>query len=138
MHICADAQIAGQEMPVQKATSPNEPKRLNFFERYLTLWVLVCMVLGVALGRLLPGFTARLSSLEFGEGSQVNVPIAVLIWLMIFPMMLKIDFGALGGIAKKTQGPAGYPVRELAGEAVQHGVPGMGFHSAPFLALDRP
>ncbi len=104
MHICADAQIAHQEIPVQKAASPNEPRRLNFFERYLTLWVLVCMVLGVALGKLLPGLTATLSSIEFGKGSQVNVPIAVLIWLMIFPMMLKIDFGALGGIAKKPKG----------------------------------
>ena len=69
------------------------PKRLNFFERYLSLWVLACMVVGVALGKLLPGATAALSRLEFGSGSQVNIPIAVLIWLMIFPMMLKIDFG---------------------------------------------
>jgi ACR3 family arsenite transporter len=79
-------------------------KRLNFFERYLSLWVLICMVVGVALGKLLPDFVAALSKLEFGQGSQVNVPIAVLIWLMIFPMMLKIDFGSLGGIAKKPKG----------------------------------
>ena len=62
------------------------PKRLNFFERYLSLWVLICMVVGVALGKLLPGAISALSKLEFGQGSQVNVPIAVLIWLMIFPM----------------------------------------------------
>jgi len=80
------------------------PKRLNFFERYLSLWVLGCMIVGVALGKLLPGFIASLSKLEFGQGSQVNIPIAVLIWLMIFPMMLKIDFGSLGGIAKKPKG----------------------------------
>jgi len=80
------------------------PKRLNFFERYLSLWVLVCMIVGVALGKLLPDFTAALSKLEFGQGSQVNIPIAVLIWLMIFPMMLKIDFGSLGGIAQKPTG----------------------------------
>jgi ACR3 family arsenite transporter len=80
------------------------PKRLNFFERYLSLWVLLCMIVGVALGKLLPGVITGLSKLEFGEGSQVNVPIAVLIWLMIFPMMLKIDFGSLGGIAKKPKG----------------------------------
>ena len=49
-----------------------QPKRLNFFERYLSLWVLVCMVVGVALGS--PDFIAALSRLEFGEGSQVNVP----------------------------------------------------------------
>jgi ACR3 family arsenite transporter len=80
------------------------PKRLNFFERYLSLWVLICMVVGVTLGKLLPGATGALSKLEFGQGSQVNIPIAVLIWLMIFPMMLKIDFGSLGSIAKKPKG----------------------------------
>jgi ACR3 family arsenite transporter len=85
-------------------TASPAPKRLNFFERYLSLWVLICMVVGVALGKLLPDFITALSKLEFGQGSQVNVPIAVLIWLMIFPMMLKIDFGSLGGIAKKPKG----------------------------------
>jgi ACR3 family arsenite transporter len=85
-------------------TASPTPKRLNFFERYLSLWVLICMVVGVALGKLLPDFITALSKLEFGQGSQVNVPIAVLIWLMIFPMMLKIDFGSLGGIAKKPKG----------------------------------
>jgi ACR3 family arsenite transporter len=80
------------------------PKRLNFFERYLSLWVLVCMVVGVAIGKLLPDATAALSRLEFGRGSQVNIPIAILIWLMIFPMMLKIDFGSLGGIARRPKG----------------------------------
>jgi arsenite transporter len=82
------------------------PKRLNFFERYLSMWVLICMVVGVAFGKLLPGATASLSKLEFGQGSQVNVPIAVLIWLMIYPMMLKVDFTALGGIARKPKGLA--------------------------------
>jgi ACR3 family arsenite transporter len=80
------------------------PKKLNFFERYLSLWVLLCMIIGIAIGKLMPGFTADLSGMEFGEGSQVNIPIAILIWLMIFPMMLKIDFGSLGGIAKKPKG----------------------------------
>ena len=80
------------------------PKRLAFFERYLTVWVFLCMIVGVALGKLAPGFTAALSRLEFGRGSQVNIPIAVLIWLMIYPMMLKVDFTALGGIARKPRG----------------------------------
>ncbi|MEI7730007.1 MAG: ACR3 family arsenite efflux transporter [Verrucomicrobiota bacterium] len=81
-----------------------EPKRLAFFERYLTVWVLLCMVVGVAFGKLLPELTARLSKLEFGQGSQVNVPIGVLLWLMIYPMMLKVDFSAIGGIAKRPKG----------------------------------
>jgi ACR3 family arsenite transporter len=86
-------------------TSPAAaPKRLAFFERYLTVWVLVCMVVGVAFGKLLPGVTSTLSKLEFSQGSQVNVPIGVLLWLMIYPMMLKVDFSAIGGIAKRPKG----------------------------------
>src|SRR5512137_601953 len=80
------------------------PKHLAFFERYLTLWVLVCMGMGLAMGKLLPDVTASLSRLEFGQGSQVNVPIGVLLWLMIYPMMLKVDFSAIGGIARKPKG----------------------------------
>lgn len=84
----------------------SSPKRLAVFERYLTLWVFLCMIAGVALGKTLPGVTAALSKFEFGQGSQVNVPIAVLIWLMIYPMMLKVDFTALHGIARKPKGLA--------------------------------
>ena len=91
-------------LKMQEQPLPQAPKRLNLFERYLTVWVLICMVVGVALGKFLPDSIATLSKMEFGEGSQVNVPIAVLIWLMIFPMMLKIDFGSLGGIARKPKG----------------------------------
>lgn len=79
-------------------------KRLDFFERFLSLWVLACMVVGVALGKLLPGLTATLSGWEFGTDSHVNIPIAVLIWLMITPMMLKIDFGGLVGVAQRPKG----------------------------------
>lgn len=86
------------------APASAQPKRLAFFERYLTLWVFLCMIAGVALGRALPGATAFLSGLEFGRGSHVNVPIGVLLWLMIYPMMLKVDFGAIGGIARKPKG----------------------------------
>ena len=81
-----------------------QPKRLAFFERYLTAWVFLCMVVGVAFGKLAPGFTEALSKVEFVPGSHVNAPIAVLIWLMIYPMMLKIDFTSLGGVAKKPKG----------------------------------
>jgi ACR3 family arsenite transporter len=79
-------------------------RRLAFFERYLTVWVFGCMLIGLALGQLLPGPVAALSQLEFGTGSQVNVPIAVLIWLMIYPMMLKIDFGGLRETTRKPRG----------------------------------
>jgi ACR3 family arsenite transporter len=62
------------------------------------------MVVGVAFGKRLPGVTSALSRLDFGRGSQVNVPIGILLWLMIYPMMLKVDFGAIGGIARRPKG----------------------------------
>jgi len=80
------------------------PKRLAFFERYLTVWVFLCMVIGLALGRGMPSLTAALGNLQFGQGSQVNIPIGILLWLMIYPMMLKVDFGAIGGVARKPKG----------------------------------
>ena len=80
------------------------PKRLNVFERYLTIWVALCMVVGVALGKLAPGFVQLLRSQEFGRGSQVNVPIAILIWLMIAPMMMKVDFSSIRGVGQRPRG----------------------------------
>jgi arsenite transporter len=79
-------------------------KRLNFFERYLTLWVAGCMIVGVLLGKGLPGVTNAFRGFEFGTGSRINVPIAILIWLMIYPMMLKIDFGSLIGVGRRPGG----------------------------------
>jgi arsenite transporter len=79
-------------------------KRLNWFERYLTLWVALCMLVGVLLGKSVPGFIQGLRSLEFGRGSQVNVPIAVLIWLMIIPMMMKVDFASVVSIRQRPRG----------------------------------
>jgi len=97
--------VGNASTAVREADLPaGEPKRLAFFERYLTVWVLLCMGVGVAFGKLLPDATATLSALEFGRGSRVNVPIGVLLWLMIYPMMLKVDFGAIGGIARKPRG----------------------------------
>lgn len=81
-----------------------EEKRLNYFERYLSLWVGLCMVAGVLLGKIFPALTGGLRRLEFGEGSQINMPIAVLIWLMITPMMMKVDFTALKNVGKKPRG----------------------------------
>jgi len=78
--------------------------KMNVFERYLSLWVAACMLLGVALGKLLPGLVAALRGMEFGEGSHINIPIAVLIWLMIYPMMLRIDFASLRGVGKRPGG----------------------------------
>lgn len=86
------------------AKSAPTPRRLALFERYLSLWVFLCMVVGVLLGIALPKEVAALSSWEFGHNSHVNISIAILIWLMIYPMMLKIDFGSLGSVARKPKG----------------------------------
>jgi ACR3 family arsenite transporter len=83
---------------------PNPPKRLTFFERYLTVWVGLCMIAGLAVGKWAPGIVRSLREMEFGRDSQVNVPIAVLIWLMIIPMMMKVDFGAILDVRQKPRG----------------------------------
>ncbi len=82
----------------------SEPKTLNLFERYLTLWVALCMAAGILLGKGFPGAVGAIRSLEFGEGSQINIPIAVLIWLMIYPMMLKVDFSSVMNVGRRPKG----------------------------------
>jgi ACR3 family arsenite transporter len=74
---------------------------MNAFERYLTLWVFLCIVVGIALGQFLPGFFSVISALEI---AKVNLPMAVLIWLMIIPMLVKIDFAALGQVTRHWRG----------------------------------
>lgn len=79
-------------------------KRLNIFERYLTVWVGLCMLVGVLLGQAAPGFVQALRSMEFGQGSHINMPIAVLIWLMIVPMMMKVDFASIRHVGTRPAG----------------------------------
>lgn len=79
-------------------------KRMSFFDRYLTVWVALCMAVGVGLGKIAPDAVALLRGLEFGQGSRINVPIAVLIWLMVYPMMLKVDFGSVMNVGKNPKG----------------------------------
>jgi ACR3 family arsenite transporter len=79
-------------------------KRLNVFERFLSLWVALCMLAGIALGTAIPGLTDALRRMEFGQGSQINVPIAFLIWLMITPMMMKVDLGAIRNVGRRPAG----------------------------------
>lgn len=74
---------------------------MSIFERYLSVWVALCIVVGVALGHILPGVFAAIASAEV---AKVNLPVAVLIWLMIIPMLLKIDFGALGQVKEHWRG----------------------------------
>ncbi len=79
-------------------------KKLNVFERYLTVWVGLCMVAGVLLGKSAPGVIQALRETEFGQDSHVNFPMAVLIWLMITPMMMKVDFRAVATVGQRPQG----------------------------------
>lgn len=74
---------------------------MSSFERYLTLWVAACIVVGIALGHLFPGVFQAIGSAEI---AKVNLPVAVLIWLMIIPMLMKIDFAALGEVRKHWRG----------------------------------
>jgi len=76
-------------------------RKLPFFERYLTFWVLFCIVAGVIAGRLFPAGVSFLSAMEI---SNVNIPVAVLIWLMIYPMMAQIDFGSVVKAGKSPKG----------------------------------
>ncbi len=77
---------------------------LGTFERYLSIWVSLCMVAGVVLGKLIPMAIAGLRGMEFGQGSQINAPIAVLIWLMITPMMMKVDFSSVRNVGRRPAG----------------------------------
>jgi len=76
-------------------------KKMSIFERYLTLWVAICIVVGVALGHYFAGVFQWIGGMEV---AQVNLPVAVLIWLMIIPMLIKIDFGALGQVREHWRG----------------------------------
>ncbi len=76
---------------------------MGFFERYLSLWVALCIGAGVLLGNLLPGAFATIASFEY---AHVNLVVAVLIWLMIYPMMIQVDFAAIKDVGKKPKGLA--------------------------------
>jgi ACR3 family arsenite transporter len=86
---------------VTDATRRPAAPALGTFERYLTLWVALCILAGIVLGRLLPGPFQFLGRMTVAE---VNIPVAVLIWLMIVPMLLKVDFGALHRVAEQWRG----------------------------------
>ena len=74
---------------------------MTFFEKYLTLWVALCIVVGIAIGQLLPAIPETLGRWEY---ANVSIPIAVLIWLMIYPMMLKVDFQSIRNVARQPKG----------------------------------
>lgn len=74
---------------------------MGFFERYLTLWVTLCMAAGILIGKFLPQFPAFLGQFEY---AKVSIPIAILIWVMIYPMMMKVDFQSVKHVGKNPKG----------------------------------
>ena len=79
----------------------NDSAKIGFFEKYLTIWVVLCMVIGVLIGMYLPGIPDFLGRFEY---ANVSIPIAILIWLMIYPMMLKVDFQSIKNVGKNPKG----------------------------------
>lgn len=80
----------------QAATAP-----MSVFERYLTVWVFLCIVAGIALGQIMPGVFQAIGRMEI---AQVNLPVGLLIWVMIIPMLVKVDFAALGEVRQHVKG----------------------------------
>jgi ACR3 family arsenite transporter len=74
---------------------------MNVFERYLTVWVFLCIVVGIALGQVFPGLFQAIGRMEV---AQVNLPVGLLIWVMVIPMLVKVDFSALGEVRKHIKG----------------------------------
>lgn len=74
---------------------------ISGFQKYLTVWVILCMVAGILIGKFLPGIPAFLNRFEY---ANVSIPMALLIWLMIYPMMIKVDFQAIRNVGKNPKG----------------------------------
>ena len=87
-------------MATKSNTAPARPGMTNF-ERYLSVWVALCIVVGIALGAAIPRLFEGIAA---AQSARVNLPVAILIWLMIIPMLLKIDFGALGQVRQHLRG----------------------------------
>jgi ACR3 family arsenite transporter len=81
--------------------SREKTQGIGFFEKYLTVWVLLCMAVGILIGKFLPGIPAFLGRFEY---ANVSIPMAILIWLMIYPMMLKVDFQSIRNVGKNPKG----------------------------------
>jgi ACR3 family arsenite transporter len=87
----------------QAAAGPATKPTIGFFERWLTVWVVLCIVAGIGLGQLLPGPVQTLGRMEI---ARVNIPVGLLIWVMIVPMLIRIDFAAIGQVKEHWRGIA--------------------------------
>jgi len=96
-----------------RAASP-----MGLFERYLTLWVALCILAGLALGNLMPELFSALAAIEY---ASVNLIVAVLIWAMVYPMMIAIDLGSLKAVGRRPKGSGDHADDQLADQALHHG-----------------
>jgi ACR3 family arsenite transporter len=87
--------------PTCNSAPPSPATGMNVFERYLTVWVFLCIVIGIGLGQLFPAVFQAVGRMEI---AKVNLPVGLLIWVMIIPMLIKVDFGALGEVRKHARG----------------------------------
>ena len=83
------------------SSSHSTPAPMSVFERYLTVWVFLCIVIGIALGQFFPGVFQSIGQMEV---AQVNLPVGLLIWVQIIPMLVKVDFSALGEVRQHVKG----------------------------------
>jgi len=79
----------------------NSNKGISFFQKYLTVWVVICMVIGVLIGNFIPSVPEFLNKFEY---AKVSIPVAILIWIMIYPMMMKVDFQSIKNVKKNPKG----------------------------------
>lgn len=79
----------------------NSNKGISFFQKYLTVWVIICMVIGILIGNFIPEIPEFLNKFEY---AKVSIPVAILIWIMIYPMMMKVDFQSIKNVKNNPKG----------------------------------
>lgn len=95
--------VGNPQIIVRSVSKVSSEKRadIGFFEKYLTVWVILCMLVGILIGQFLPAIPSFLSQFEY---ASVSIPIAILIWIMIYPMMMKVDFHSIKNVGKNPKG----------------------------------
>jgi hypothetical protein len=114
---------------------PHPAAGIGFFEKWLSVWVAICMAAGIALGNLAPGLIGALAAMEY---ASVNLVVAVLIWAMVYPMMVNVDFASLRQGQRQAEGAGHHAGGELADQAVHHGGAGRAVLRLCLRAADRP
>ena len=112
--------------------APAAKPAMGVFECFLTFWVALCIIVGIALGQLLPGIFHMLGKATV---AQVNIPVAVLIWVMIMPMLVKIDLAAMTQVKNQWRGICVDGLRELVRQTVLDGIAWLDLHPSRIRAV---